>query len=298
MSFKTKAEAKYKIESGISDIIYHFTSIYNAAKILKEDQFALTFVSGADDANKPKNKYYYLSTTRSKVGAYHVDSAGYFGVLLKLDGTKLRNNYIGNPVDYWGREFRKVAPTKHEMEDRIWSEKPSIKPATKYIEEIHVYFGGKHKDAGRVKLWIAEPEDAHKRQLEQLIKEAKEKNIPIFIYMDKEAAKLLDKRKAIPLDQLDLTTKPQEEYQRGKRDDMEVWLELYEKTDAESLSTEPFGGAKRLLRTLRSFDGIKSFEADVHNCKKGTPSLHKIVEILKKNKWTMKDFYKHLQDKW
>jgi hypothetical protein len=184
------------------------------------------------------------------------------------------------------------------MEDRIWSEKPSIKPATKYIEEIHVYFGGKHKDAGRIKLWIAEPEDAHKRQLEELIKEAKEKSIPIFVYTDKEAAKLLDKRKAIPLDQLDLTTKPQEEYQRGKRDDMEVWLELYEKTDAESLSTEPFGGAKRLLRTLRSFDGIKSFEADVHNCKKGTPSLHKIVEILKKNKWTVKDFYKHLQDKW
>jgi len=293
-SWLVQIKAKYKIESGISDIVYHFTSIYNAAKILKEDQFALTFVSGADDANKPKSKYYYLSTTRSKVGSFHVDSAGYFGVLFKLNGVKLRNNYVGNPVDYWGREFRKVAPSKNEMEDRIWSDNPFIKPASKYIEEIHVYFGGDHK-GGRTK-WIAEPEESDKRQLKQLLKDAKD--IPIFVYTDKDAAKTLDKRKATPIDQLDLKTEPQEEYQRGKRDDMEIWLELYEKNNKDELSIEPFGGAKRSLRLLSSFDGINSFEADVHNSKKGTPSLHKIVDILKKNKWTMKDFYKHLQDKW
>ena len=268
------------ILAGISDIVYHYTSLSAASSILKEDQFALTFISGADDTLKPNDKYYYLSTTRSRRGSYHEGSRVH--ALMVLDGAKLRSNYIASPVDYWGREFRKVAPAKNEMEDRIWSSKPYIKPASKYIKEIHISF----VDVGA--------NQAFKRQIKSLLINAKKKGIPTFVYTDETAANNLDKRKAVKLSDLDIKTDPTEFKSYGRRDDMATWLELYEKNDKEYLSTR----AKRLLNTLRSFDGIDSFKADVHNSKKGTPSLHKIVDILRKNKWEIKDFYKNLQDKW
>lgn len=286
MSFLTRVKNKYIISvlAGISDIVYHYTQLFYAAKILKEDQFALTFISGADDTLKPNDKYYYLSTTRSRRGSYHEGSRAH--ALMVLDGTKLRHNYIGSPIDYWGREFRKVAPAKNEMEDRIWSDKPYIKPASKYIKEIHIAF-------------VDVKQEGLKRQLRYLLTEAKKKGIPTFVYTDETAAKNLDKRKAVKLSDLDLKTEvlePSKSY--GRRDDMAVWLELYEKDNVDHLSTKPSGGAKRRLNSLRAFDGIESFKADVHNSKRGGPALHKILEILKINKWDMNAFYKHLQDKW
>jgi arsenate reductase-like glutaredoxin family protein len=272
--------------AGISDILYHATQIPNATNILKENKFTLTFVSGADDAQKPQTKYYYLSTTRSKLGSYHAGTR--IGTILVLDGRKLSHNYVGNPVDYWGREFRKVAPSKNEMEDRIWSDKPFIKPAAKYIKEIHILFLIESYDN----------EDVEKGWLKTLLLEAYKHNIPAFVYTDKKAAATLNKAKATPIDDLGLSAVQEREDKRGHRDDMGVWLELYKKNDQEELSTEPFGGAKRTLNTLFSFDGYKSFEADIHNSKRNAPSLHEIVEILKQKKWNMKDFYKHLQDKW
>lgn len=172
------------------------------------------------------------------------------------------------------------------MEDRIWSDKPYIKNASKYIKEIHVSF----VDPGY---------EAYKRQVRSLLIEAKKKGIPTFVYTDKKAAANLDKRKAVKLSELDLKTEPKEPSRSfGRRDDMAPWLELYEKNDKAHLSTEPFGGAQRRLQGFRYSDGIKLFEAEVHYSKKGTPALHKIVQVLKTKKWDMKAFYKHLQTKW
>ena len=75
---------------------------------------------------------------------------------------------------------------------------------------------------------------------------------------------------------------------------MAPWLELYEKKDAAHLSTE----AKRRLEGFYYADDINVFKADIHNSKKGTPALHKIIDILKKNKWSIEDFYNHIQKKW
>lgn len=288
ISFK-KIISQHYVLAGISDIVYHYTSLSSASSILKEDQFALTFISGSDDTQKPSDKYYYLSTTRSRRGSYHAGSRVH--ALMVLDGAKLMNNYVGNPVDYWGREFRKVAPAKNEMEDRIWSDKPYIKPASKYIKEIHISFAGVGDDHAI--------DQAFKRQIRALLIEAKKKGIPTFVYTDQKAAENLDKRKAVKLSDLDIKTEPSGHSRSyDRRDQMAPWLELYEKDKVEHLSTSPFGGAKRLLNTLGSFDGIESLKADVHNSKKGGHALHKIVEILKTNKWDIKDFYKHLQDKW
>jgi hypothetical protein len=193
-------------------------------------------------------------------------------------------------VDYWGPEFRKVAPSKNEMEDRVWSEKPFIEPASKYIKEMHVTYDLKEPFDDKT---VKDP------MLKSLLLAGQNHGFPIYVYRDEKAGRLLDKRRAVPLSELNLSDVPAHEYPSSSlRDSMGAWLELYEKRNKDDLSTEPYGGAKRLLDTLFSFDGFSSFKADVHNSKKGTPSLHKIVEVLRKKKWDIKDFYDHLKDKW
>lgn len=265
-----------RISAGISNIVYHYTSLWNAGKILKEDQFNLTFITGSDDTHKPESKFYYLSTTRSRLGNYHAGS--YIGVLFKLDGRKLQANYVGNPVDYWGREFRNAQPTANEMEDRIWSDKPEIKPATKYIDEIHVFYDTK---------FSKDP-----KGLRDLLIQAKRKNIPYYVYTDRKAANLLDTRKAVKLEDLDLKVEPKTPHGFMARDSVAPWVEFYEKDRKEYLSDD----AKGMLRW--GFRSLKSFKTALHNSKKGTPSLHKLVKILKKNKWDINEYYTHIRDKW
>ena len=280
-----------QVTAGISDVLYHYTSIENTLSVLKNNQFKLTVALNSDDTLKPQQKFYYLSTTRSKIGSYHIGSAGYFGVLLKLNGRKLHQNYTGTPVDYWGPDFRKAAPSKNEMEDRVWSDKPFIESATKYIDEIHVYFGGASRDAS----------EYDRKKLASLVSLADKKQIPLYVYTSRKAAELLDKRHATPVEELDLLSVPTDDSEEQNRKpiyDVSDWLELYEKNNVDELSTEPFGGAKGKLKTLTSFDGMESFLADMHNSKKGTPSLYKIVQVLNYKKWNLKDFYKHLQNKW
>jgi hypothetical protein len=263
-----------KVQAGVSNIVYHYTNLRKASDILKDDKFNLTFALSSNDRLKPDTKYYYLSTTRSRIGNYHEGS--YIGVLFRLDGRKLQDNYKGNPVDYWGREFRKVSPTKNEMEDRIWSDTPEIAPATKYIDEMHVFYDTKYsKDP---------------KGLRDLLIQAKRKNIPYYIYTDKKAANLLDKRKAIKdINELDLKVDPiNYGISVPKTDYGAAWIELYEKDSKEHLSDR----AKGMLRGFRSYT---SFEQDL---KRSTPSQHKLVNILKKNKWDVKDFYEHVRDKW
>jgi len=266
----------------ISNVVYHFSSLHAALSILTENQFNLTFITDTDFIDTPKQKYYYLSTTRSRMGSYHVNS--YIGVLFKLNGQKLQSNYIGKPVDHWGREFRKVAPSKNEMEDRIWNDEPYIKPANRYIDEMHVYFDTTFSE-----------NEYDKRRLRKLLIEAKRKNIPTFVYTRQTSANLLDKRKAIPLDKIDLRTPNlDKEYTRSIHDPLNVWLEFYIKDKLEHLSIR----AKKQLRSFDYPDAIDVFLADVHNAKKGTPALHNIVKILKQKDWTTKDYFKFIKNKW
>jgi len=119
------------------------------------------------------------------------------------------------------------------MEDRIWSNKPLIKPASKYVDELHVYYDTTHG------------------------KEPK-KPFPSYTPRDKAAS----------------------------------WVELYEKDKKEYLSDDTKGMMKWGFRNLSGFNH------DLQNEKKGSPALHKLVTILKKNKWEAKDFYDHVREKW
>ena len=106
---------KYLTE-GISQILYHSTSIFALEQILKSNKFNLStdLGTGSDvSLDKNRNKFFYFSTTRHKLGGFSLDPTE-GSVMIVLDGRALSNNFSGKPVDYWGPEFRKIDPKKAE----------------------------------------------------------------------------------------------------------------------------------------------------------------------------------------
>lgn len=181
----------------VTDIVYHATSLYKAARIAETDTFQLSPAFASDTEQRHTGgRMFYLSTTRSKHGSYSRDTTpNYQGsVMLKLDGRKLSERYKGGAVDYWGPRWRRDDPSKHEMEDRIMSDEPVIPNASDYILEIHVLLLPE----------LTKPNRANLLQLKKLGK-------PVYLYQasnqrEAQAYILMDKRRAVPLTQF--TMKP------------------------------------------------------------------------------------------
>ena len=192
---KIVSESVKKILSeGISDITYHFTSLQSCAYILKNNAFHLTMSSNRPDAYD-KKRLFYLSTQRSRnkeLGyAGHFDSC----VRIQLDGKKLKENFKGMPIDYWGsmgkksynpeydlaygEGFNKARRTHHnfEMEDRIFSYDPVIQEASKYILRVDVYINPRTDR-------INNPEysERYKETQQQRINEDKDEAITIYCF--------------------------------------------------------------------------------------------------------------------
>ena len=90
------------LNEGVSDILYHFTSLYNGYGICKEDTIYLQSAFSKDADNYDRKRKYYLSCTRmfgTQFGYARKFSNG--GVRIKLDGNKLSQNLKGKPINYW-----------------------------------------------------------------------------------------------------------------------------------------------------------------------------------------------------
>jgi hypothetical protein len=133
------------LNEGASDILYHFTNTGNLLNILNTDEFSLTSVLGSkSDQVINKNKFFYLSTTRSKNSGYTRGDTK-----ITLNGRKLKYNNKIIPVDYWqwsknradwSDDNRYIEALKSlEQEDRIITDKPIIPNAISYILEIHIH---------------------------------------------------------------------------------------------------------------------------------------------------------------
>jgi len=123
---------------GISDILFHRTGFKNLIQIFEKDQFELrpTFAKSAEqEQTKRKTDLYFMSTARTKNSKYISDSG--FPVLT-LDGQKLKQNYSGYGMDYYGASWREASGGEYEQEDRVFSQKPNITNAKKYILMIEI----------------------------------------------------------------------------------------------------------------------------------------------------------------
>lgn len=133
------------INEGSSDILYHYVDPKYILEIIENNRLNTIAAMGSDaDYKINKNKFYYLSTTRSRSSGYRKS----FGKLV-LDGRKLKQKYAITPVDYWAlsksdkqdKSSYLNAINSLEQEDRIITDKSSIPNAINYILEVHIFMG-------------------------------------------------------------------------------------------------------------------------------------------------------------
>ena len=157
------------ISEGASDILYHFMYSQYVLDMLQKNKLNMVAAIGKDSDYKiNKNKFYYLSTTRSKSSGFRKGDSK-----IVLDGRKLKQRYKITPVDYWNWPKNDKQDTSAyiysmkslEQEDRIVTDKPSIPNAKDYLLGIHIYI--RNKIGTDVK---------------KIIDICEKENIPIFIY--------------------------------------------------------------------------------------------------------------------
>ncbi len=287
---------RYRIDEGISPILYHSTRVGNLRSILKTDNFRLTPDLGtqSDKELGHNTRVYYLSTTRHKLGGYGL-IVGSGSTVLVLDGVKLNQRYTGKPVDYWGAEFRKVAPDKAEAEDRIYSNKRTIPNATSYIKEVHMFIDIERPDKRIAVI----------RNWRGVLIELKKKGIPYWIYDNNQAYLIQNKSKAIsvPMDILVAQNKDdikQTPWFRGKKDYLSPWVELYYKKSPDQLSEKASEIRSRLMYTYDAQQQLTSLKNDFHNQKNDeTTGVDTIINIMRKEGLrTLDEFLNMLIQKW
>lgn len=178
-----------EINEGISDIVYHFTTLGGLNSILDTNKFKLsTNLGSTADLNTSKGKFYFFSTTRSKSKQYSNRQ-----VKIVLNGQKLGNNYKSFPIDYWAwsknpKDYSDKsgyvnALLSGEEEDRIVSNKPYIEKARNYILEIHIFLDKNDFDI------------IQQNTIDNLID--KVGNIPLYFYNNKKSFLLQNKKDII-----------------------------------------------------------------------------------------------------
>lgn len=202
---------------GMTDVVYHFTHISSLQNILDEDKFNIsTNIGSPADLNTSKGKFFFFSTTRSKKSGFTKGN-----VKIVLNGQKLNQRYKSFPMDYWNystnpkdwgdvennprdRAAYKQALQSKELEDRIVTDKPTIDNASKYILALHVLLDDYTTSYTK------------KSSIIHMINTAKEKNLPMYFYDNKE--NWLNQTQ--PIDPLSIQTyrdEAEEEYKNSSR---------------------------------------------------------------------------------
>ena len=175
-------------------------------------------------------------------------------MLFKIDGDWLNNRYVVKPIDYWDRAWLHSDGTRsREAEDRLFSKEPTV-PVTP-VTEVHVL--------------LKQQDEYRSPQTRQIMISAKQRGIPVYLYTDESAWRLLDKRKSIQPSQAKdvLKGQPNAGYSRKPTDFVKPWIELIEKDREEYLSDR----AKRQLKNLLWYPdptGDHNIGVDLSNARK------------------------------
>lgn len=295
------------LEEGISPIVYHGTSIASALNILQQDRFILhpTFSKSAE--YNSKGKLYFLSTARTRTGRYHID--GGTPVLMRLDGRKLGQRYSGEPIDYWGPEFRAAAQGETEQEDRVYSDKPIIPRASSYMLSVDIL-------AQRV-----EPGSVIGRRLFDLYVILKKRRIPVRVYRNRNdwivgSANVMPHEEIMRFSQreevkpIELTPEEEEaerQYQRSRtlrdleRRKNDTLIAVYKAMKFDSKSAFTKEEEKRLYNIVREYPR-NYFSADLHNASKDRALINIMnliaVEMRKKGIKNAKELNEYIYEKW
>lgn len=214
------------LDEAATAVVYHYSGVSAAAKILTSGVFQLSSVTG----NKSEEKYappgypYFLSTTRSKVGDYH-RFPGSSATMFVIDGNWLNRHYKTKAVDYWERSWQHSNGTRtSESEDRVFSKTPEI-PIGGVIA-VHVL--------------LKEQSENRSPEVRTILINAKKQGISVYLYKDENAWRLQDTRKAVTPSAAASILKGQQPkgYSPSRPPTMylEPWLELIYKNTKSDLS--------------------------------------------------------------
>lgn len=168
-----------------TDVVFHFSPIVNAVKILKNDKFLLN----KDDI---KEHMFFLSTSRTRLGGYHKHERS--GVIFTLDGRKLSNTFKAEAIDFFSVKYNSSSredPEDFEFEDRVYSKKDTIPNASKYILHAGIKLSPSNKQDSKTM-----------KMVKDIISILKKKKIPFYVYTDANAWLTGNKRKALSEDEL------------------------------------------------------------------------------------------------
>jgi len=280
---------EFLIERATS-VVYHYTGTNAALKILQSGNFELASTTGnsSEEDYAPKGYPYFLSLTRTPTGDYH-RYVGTGGVMFKIDGDWLNSRYIVKPIDYWNSAWLQSDGTRsREAEDRLFSKTPSV-PITP-VTEVHVL--------------LKEQNEYRSPQTRQIMITAKQQGIPVYLYTDESAWRLLNKRKSIQPSQAKdvLKGQPTKGSTRKPTDFVKPWIELIEKDKEEYLSDR----AKRQLKNLLWYHdttGDHNIGVDLSNARKpdagDRASAVKLIKYMNDNGFKNTTELKNsIYDKW
>ena len=274
--------------------LYHVTYTSKLEPMLKE--FMLSPAFGVElKGNKP----YFASFSRLPYNRYAKGSVSSFWAHLVIDGAKLGQHYSFAPVDYW-KDTRKFDRDTHkgqsEAEERLVSDKPSIKNFGKYVKEIHVCL----PEPKQWKMYGKKVVD-----LADLV-ERLDKEYEVHLYF--AVKDMLRMRNEVPFDSTieamrnaELAPERDFGYDASIKpvNYMGPWRELIEKNSRESLSER----AIKLIWGLGYSDSWGNLSADIQNSKRSRNSEEYrdalwVIGWMHKKKMNMRELCKWLDEKW
>lgn len=285
----------------ISSVVYHYTNLDAAAKILTTGQFALSSTLGSiEEKFAPKGLPYFLSTTRTKHGGYHANSVSDGAAMFNLDGNYYNQRYKGGPIDYWGDRHNDYGRAA-EAEDRIFSKEPTM-PAGG-ITSVHIYvrpinaverekYGTSYSARARIALLSA-----------------KKAGIPAYLYEDKVGWVNQDPKAHIAITGSRDTLRgqvPMYNPSRPPRQYMAKWLELMYKDSTAALSKQNASDLYSLVYNDPYWlkEMVTGLAGDLSNARKPSAGADrevavKIISYMNRNKLnTVTDFIMALRKKW
>lgn len=291
------------LKEGVSPILYHHTTVKKVLSILQKNElfFSSSLGTHSDKMYKgSKFKPYYFATSRIKYGGYARSFGEYEQVNIVLDGVKLSHNIEGKSVDYWGPGFRPDSLDvdsrlrNQENEERLFSQKPFVKNANKYIKEIHILVDKKYdmmqNDYEQFQT-LTQDEKMKVFRMGDLYKDIQnycnDYNLQCFFYSDFKAFRVLNKNKAKSMGR--------------SRTNIALVVELFEVDTREQLSKEANSYRYDVIYNS-TFDTARSLENRIHN-DRGTNdnriSIEKLTKYMIKFKLrTMEDVVAYLKRKW
>lgn len=298
------------LTEAVSSVVYHYTNLDAASKILTTGQFALSSTLGSiEEKYAPKGYPYFLSTTRTRRGGYHSNAIGDGAAMFNLDGNYYNQRYKGGPIDYWGDRHNDYGRTA-EAEDRIFSKEPTMPIGG--ITSVHIFVKplnpatvpGSSNDK-----WARDSLSSYGARARTALLAAKKAGIPAYLYEDRTGWVNQDPKARIAITGSRETLRgqiPMYNPSHPPRQWMAKWLELIYKDSTAALSKENASDLHSLVYDDPYWlkEMIASLASDLSNARKPSAGADrevavKIISYMKRNGLhTVSDFILALRKKW